>query len=214
MQTTEQLRLWVHGTVGVSWMMMVLLLVSFSNGCTPRTDLVDYQARTGFDVAAPTAGQAAVVFMRPERLAGMMSSTIFDGENLVAVLMDKTYVVHRTTPGQHRFMVLGEAADFMGADLEAGKVYFGLVTRRIGWVRWRFSLQPVTPNDPDWVKVREWITDSSRVTLNAAGRSWAQENAESIKDRHDAYLEKWLSKPEGERPMLYARDGVRAQDLP
>lgn len=196
------------------WWPVVWLLAILGMGCTPRTDLMEYEVQSGFDIAAPSHDQALVVFMRPGRMAGMVSSTIFDGETPVGVLMDNTYVVSSETPGAHRFMVLGEAADFLGADLEAGKVYFAIVAIRMGVWRARFSLKPVTPNDEDWTKVREWITDAHRVTLNDAGKTWAQDNAQSIKEKHDAYLEKWLSKPEGDRPMLYARDGIRIQDLP
>lgn len=200
-----------HGTC---WWSVLGLLAIVAMGCTPRTDLMEYEAESGFDIAAPTSNQALVVFMRPGRMAGMVSSSIFDGKEFIGVLMDNTYIVAAETPGTHRFMVLGEAADFLGADLEAGKVYFAVVAIRMGVWRARFSLKPVTPNDEDWTKVREWITDAHRVMLNAAGKTWAQENAQSIAEKHDAYLEKWLSKPEGDRPMLYARDGIRIQDLP
>lgn len=194
---------------------LLLLLATVSLGCA-RTDLMDYRPKEGFDVEAPRPGKALVIFLRPgaggRLIENMISSTVFDDQDPVAILMGDTYAAYQTTPGKHRFMVLGEAADFMDADLDAGKVYCAMIVRRFGVWRTRFSLKPVTPHDPEWQSVREWIDDARLVTLNAAGRSWAQANAQSIREKHDAYLKEWLAKDE--RPALYHDDGVAFADLP
>jgi hypothetical protein len=181
-------------------------------GCIPRTALMDYRPQPGFDVPALRPGTSLVLFFRDGRMAGRASSTVFDDLDLVAVLMDYTYAAYETTPGKHQFMVLGEAADFMDADLAENKVYFATVAPRLGVWRPRFSLKPITPHDEEWQQVRDWLSECTLVTLNAAGRSWAQENAESIREKHDAYLEEWLAK--GERPALYPNDGVALADMP
>jgi len=192
----------------LSW----LLLVFVAAGCVPRTALMDYRGSGGSALEAPPPDKALVVFVRPGRMAGYVASVIYDEQDIVAVLMDETYAAYQTTPGKHRFMVVSEAADFMDADLEAGKVYVAEVRVRMGIWRGRFSLQPVTPGNEEWRDVRGWLSASHLVTLNAAGRSWAQENASSVHNKHDAYLQKWLAK--SERPALYAQDGVRLQELP
>jgi len=191
---------------------MLLVIAAASVGCVARTALMDYQPDRGLDLEAPQPDKALVVFMRPKKIAGYVSSVIFDDQALVAVLMDYTYAAYQTTPGKHRFMVVSEAADFMDADLEAGKVYFGLVNVRMGVWRGRFSLVPVTPHDKDWQHVRKWLSGSRRVTLNTAGMSWGQDHAHSVQQKHDAFLPKWLAK--NERPTLYQEDGIRLQDLP
>lgn len=190
----------------------LLLLAVVCASCVARTDLMDYRPEEGFAVSPPRPDTALVIFMRPGRMAGMVSSTVFDEVALVAVLMDYTYGAYETAPGRHRFMVLGEAADFMDAELDPGKVYFARVTPRFGVWRARFSLQPLTPHDEEWTDLQEWISGSYLVSLNAEGRTWAQENAPSIQEKHDAYLAKWLEKDE--RPALYREDGVRFADLP
>src|SRR5262249_6364530 len=190
-----------------------LLLVAVAGGCVPRTALMDYRGSEGFALDPPQPDKALVVFARPGRMAGYVASVVYDGQDLVAVLMDVTYAAYPTTPVKHRFMVVSEAADFMDGDLEAGRVYFAEVRVRMGIWRGRFSLQPVTPHDEEWREVREWLSGSHLVTLNAAGRSWAQENAGSVRNKHDSYLPKWLAK--SERPAPYAQDGGRRpQELP
>ena len=193
---------------------ILLLLAVALVGCVPRTDLMDYRPSAGMDLQPPHGDESLVVFLRPGRMAGLASSSVFDDTNLVAVLMDYTYAAYETTPGIHRFMVLGEAADFMDANLDAGKVYFARVTPRFGIWRARFSLAPVTPNDKEWQDLHGWMSESYLITPNAAARSWAQENAQSILEKRDGYLVKWLAKDAGERPMLYQQDGVRFQDIP
>ena len=193
------------------WMVLSLALVCSGCGVT-RTDLMDYRASPGLDVQPPPPGRSLVIFMRPGRSGGETSAALFEDETLIAIVMARTYFSYETTPGKHRFMVVSEAADFMDADLVDGKVYFARVAPREGLWRARFSLRPVTPNDPQWAEVREWIAASTRVTLNNAGRGWAQENAASIAEKHDAYLVKWLGK--NERPTLYREDGIAFTDIP
>ena len=192
---------------------MVLSLALVCAGCgVARTDLMDYRPSPGFDVQPPPPGRSLVIFTRADREASETSAALFEDETLIGILMARTYLAYETTPGKHRFMVVSEAADFMDADLVDGKVYFARVDPREGWWRARFSLRPVTPNDPRWAEVREWNAASTRVTLNNAGRGWAQENAASIAEKHDAYLVKWLGK--NERPTLYREDGIAFTDIP
>ena len=211
MPTTQGRRSpWSRHPLRPSW----LVLVAVTAGCVPRTALMDYRASAGFALSPPPPDKALVVFVRPGRMAGYVASVIYDDQDIISVLMDETYAAYQAKPGIHRFMVVSEAADFMDADLEAGKVYFAEVQVRMGVWRGRFSLRPVTPRDEEWPELREWLSRSRLVTLNAAGRSWAQENANSVHNKHDAYLQKWLAKNEHERPTLFAQDGVRLEDLP
>ena len=202
------------GTLEVRVTRVLLALITVTSvACARRTDLMDYRAIAGVDIDPPGPGRAVVVFVRPDGRAKFVSSTIFDDVAPVAVLMQKTYAVYDTPAGKHRFMVVSEAADFMDANLDEGKVYFARIADRMGAWRPRFSLLPVSPHDEKWKDLGEWMNDSDarRVTLNAAGRTWAQDNAPSIQKKHDAYLPKWLAKRD--RPTLYPTDGIRLQDL-
>ena len=79
-----------------------------------------------------------------------IQSTVFDvtddAPRMVGIVSAKTKIAYEVAPGEHHFMVVSEAADFMRADLAAGKTYYALVTPRMGVWRARFSLLPPNRN--------------------------------------------------------------------
>src|SRR5690348_12397408 len=96
---------------------------------------------------APEEGKALVVFMRPSMLGFAIQSSVYDthgaGNEFIGIVSAKTKVAYQAAPGNHLFMVIGENADFMNADLQAGKTYYVLVSPRMGAWKARFSLLPI-----------------------------------------------------------------------
>ena len=122
-------------------------------------------------VTAPDNGKAMIVFMRPSSFGFAIQSSVFDiaGDtpSLLGIVSAKTKVAHQVAPGEHLFMVVGESADFMSADLEADKTYFALVTPRMGAWKARFSLKPPVHAD---------ALDSSEFTERVNSCEWVEEN--------------------------------------
>lgn len=150
----------------------------------------------------PAADKAMVIFMRPSSLGGAIQAVVYDGDNYVSTVSYNTQVAYETNPGKHMFMVVSEAADFMEADLKAGKTYYALVTPRFGVWRARFSLKPINNPDsePDF---NSWYTDTKRVRPNEEGLKWSRENKASVMEKQAEYLPKWQAKAESEKPKLY-----------
>lgn len=119
----------------------VVLMAFAAAGCASSAMRPVDPARA---VSAPAADQAVVVFIRPSIVGGAIQSSVFDlvgnDEKLVGIVSSHTKVAYATTPGQHLFMVIGENADFMAAELSADRQYYALVTPRMGWWKARFSL--------------------------------------------------------------------------
>jgi hypothetical protein len=162
-------------------------------------------------VDTPEQGKSMVVFMRPSSVGFAVQSSVFeivnDKPSLVGIVAAKKKVSYQFEPGEHLFMVVGESADFMSADLEANKTYYALVTPRMGWWKARFSLKPIHRyelNPPDLI---EWLEDCEWVEKNAASENWASSNMPSIESKHKEYYEKWMSKDLSERPRLIPQDG-------
>jgi hypothetical protein len=178
-----------------------LLLAGAMTACgSPHTSSVSPE--TVNDTAAE--GTSRVVFLRPNSFGGFIQAPVFDGQKYVATVSAKTKVVYVTEPGEHRFMVMGENADFLQGNLEAGKTYFAVVNPSMGVGKARFYFSPQNgQNEEDLPK---WLKACKQVEGNAKGQAWADGNAAKIQKKHDKYLPKWMEKtdkqtllPEGAR---------------
>ena len=161
---------------------------------------------------AVAPNEAIVIFLRPSGRAYGVQSSVFEvSENpgraatLVGIVAAKKKLAYRTTPGPHTFMIIGESADFMYADLEPGKTYYAIAEVRMGVWKARFSLQPVHAWDRG--SLAGYLADSSWVETTQDSLRWAQENAADIEEKRAEYYVKWMQKPAAERPMLRPDDG-------
>jgi hypothetical protein len=148
--------------------------------------------------------KALVVFMRPSTFGGGVQSSVYDtrdeGQDIFAgIVSAKSKVAYYAEPGEHLFMVVGENADFMSAQLDAGKKYYVLVTPRIGLWKARFSLLPIR-NDAKAEhnlhsdEFRSWDAATQWMSISPKAQTWFQRNAESIQSRKLDYLPKWNDK--------------------
>jgi hypothetical protein len=165
---------------------------------------------TGTEVkTTPPPGKTAVVFMRPSTLGFAIASSVYhlknDGDVFIGIVPAKKKVVYFTDPGATRFMVVGESADFMGAELEAGKTYYALVTPRMGAWKARFSLRPVEGRELDGKEFSDWFRDCAWIETTPEAEAWAKSNWTSIQSKKVEYITKWDNKDD--KPMLRPADG-------
>lgn len=195
---------------GASCFLMAILLAAFSTGEAEagRSKYLDYPADRGAELAAPPADKALVVFLRPAAGAKGIHSAVYQDEEFLLLMTGKTAYLRMVDPGEHRFMVVSEAADFLAADLDGGKIYFIQVKPRMGAWRARFSLHPILPETADWSKLQSWLNDVYLVEPNDAAGTWAEKNHASAMKKKSAYLPKWEKKADSEKPMLRKDDGV------
>ena len=164
--------------------------------------------------------KALVVFMRASYVGGAITSALFDvsqeKEQLIAIVGPGEKLAHYVDPGKHQFMVVSEAADFMDAELEAGKIYYAIITPRMGMWRARFSLHPFkkVAAEPEFQldspELVQWLADCTYVSPNPTGDTWAAENADSIRQKRQEYLVKWNAKPANDKEWrtLRPQDGL------
>ncbi len=111
----------------------------------------------------PDPGKALVLFLRPSTFGFAIASSVYelkpDRDEFVGIVPAKRKLTYMTNPGPTRFMVISEAADFMDAELEAGKVYYALVTPRMGVWKARFSLRPVHASELGGEEFKDWLDD-------------------------------------------------------
>jgi len=162
-------------------------------------------------IKGPESGKALVVFARTSGFGFAIQSSVFEVKNeqssLIGILAAKTKVAYSVEPGKHLFMVIGESADFLTADLQAGRTYYADVVPRMGLWKARFSLEPIRPSDLDKPEIKTSLGDCRWVEKTPASEGWALGNMASIQSKRVEYYPEWLEKPEGERPHLKPDDG-------
>ena len=170
-------------------------------------------------VTAPAPDKAQVVFMRSSFYGSAINASLFevkgDTNEFIGIMANGTKIVKEVEPGEHTFMVVSEAADFMQADLEAGKTYYAMVTPRMGAWKARFSFQPIkkeanTEFSTSSDEFGDWVTNTKLVQNSEKSLLWAENNANSVNSKRDAYYAKWQSKDDEEiaRQTLDASDGL------
>lgn len=165
------------------------------------------------------AGKAMLVVMRPSFYGGAIAASVYDvtGDKttLVGVLGPKDQIAYSVEPGQHRFMVVAENADFMEATLDPGKTYYAVVRARPGMWKARFSLLPVHATSGDEYNLqnpgfKNWSTSSEWVELTPRADAWFVENRASVEAKQRDYLVKWdrMAPNDKAELVLHAEDGV------
>lgn len=173
---------------------LVVLLLSLISGSV---------AYSGQPIPAPEQGKALVIFMRPSNFGGMIKSSVFDitsgKDEIIGILSAKKKLAYSVSPGKHLFMVIGENAGFMMADLEAGKTYYGLVQVKMGAWKARFSLVPIRKDELDSKEFLKWNKKTKLIENTEKSRAWASKHAPSIEDKRIKYMAKWNKKSAAEK---------------
>lgn len=167
---------------------------------------------TVYQAPTPDEGKAIVVFYRPVPMAPMNRTgllEIVDGEpKIVGKLTIHQRYAYQTEPGEHLFMVIGESADFMSANLEAGKTYYAMVIPRMGTWKARFSLGAIHADGINEAKIINGINACNWIEYQDEWETWANENMKSLKKNYSKYYPRWMGKDEEDRPRLFPEDGA------
>ena len=168
---------------------LVVLLLSLISGSVAYSDQ---------PIPAPEQGKALVIFMRPSIFGAAIKSSVFDissgKDEIIGILSAKKKLAYSVSPGKHLFMVIGENADFMMADLEAGKTYYSLVQVRAGAWKARFSIVPIRKDQLDSKEFLKWNKKTKLIENTEKSRVWASKHAPSIEDKRIKYMAKWNEK--------------------
>jgi len=149
------------------------------------------------------SGNAQVVFIRSAFVGQAIQASVFDVTDgqpkFIGIVSNDTKVSYEVTPGEHMFMVVGESADFLKANVAADKTYYTVVSPRMGFWAARFSMHPVRNNQRSKFKYdskdfKEMLNDTKFVKSGAKAEQWAQKHAPSIAKKLAKYLPAWQSK--------------------
>lgn len=170
-------------------------------------------------VAEQAPDKARIIFLRPSAFGWLIDAPVFylngDEEQLLGISTYGTRIDHMVAPGKHLYMVIGESADFMEAEVEAGKTYYALVTPRMGVWKARFSLHPVHRESSFEFNLQHkefsgWLNGAKPISLLPTALDWQRKNQASIDEKRAEDYPEWLEKPEQEKRIvtLVPADGV------
>ena len=180
-------------------------LLFLSMGCAAPTMNLSIPV-TVTETIAPDTDRALVYFLRPKTLGFKIHAAVYDDESFIGFVPYGQKLPYSTEPGEHLFMVVSEAADFMKAELSAGKTYYVEVVPRMGAWRARFSLSPYTKDQLQTEAVRKIINNGRLINNNQKAYEWDVSNHSSVLHKKEAYYPKWMSKDESARPFLTKED--------
>jgi len=194
----------------------ICLLAVGGFGCFTQSHLLGMEKAPGpvkhmqsVDAAntAPSTEDAVIVFVRPTGDAMARQWSVFEigDENkaeLVGILASMKKLVYRAPPGRHLFMAVAESADFMTANLEAGKLYYVLLMATDEGL----SLQPVRASEHGQLAPR--LAETKWVETTPDSFVWARDNAPDIEAKRFKYYGIWRHKPSFERLALFPDDGL------
>ena len=184
------------------------LMVVFLAACAGTTTMVKSAAP-----AAAKPNDATVVFMRSSFVGSAVAASVFDvsqpGTRFVGVVDNGVKLAYVVSPGDHTFMVVSEAADFMKATLLPGRTYYALITPRMGAWKARFSFRPLRQPDLAGADFADWDKNTHWVETGAEAVAWASRNAADVEKKRATYWPEWSSKDLDQRnsQTLFAVDG-------
>ncbi|MGD8113210.1 hypothetical protein ACQEXU_21085 [Vibrio sp. TRT 21S02] len=185
---------------------MILFVLITASGCATQSNHMVKVAPENA-ITKPEEGKALVHFMRPSSFGGAIQSTVYDDSNYIGTVSAKTRLAYQAEPGKHMFMVIGENADFLEAELLADKIYYILVSARMGVWKARFSLNPASGEVPQ-EQIDNWFNSTSEVVVNESGLNWAKEKEKEIESLRSKYLPKWQQKDEEDKQRIKAESGI------
>ena len=193
----------------------ILITFLFLVGCGGSSALMKPSANQSITPASTK--KAKIVFMRTSFVAGAINSELFEiakGKmKFIGSIPMGSKIVHETTPGKKVYMAYGTAADFMIADVRAGKTYYAIV--RPNWGTGGFAPTPVrrdgtsdfntdSPDFKDWVSGTELLEP-----IPADAKKWFAKEKENILATYKEYWKRFQTKSLNEKAQrtLMPKDG-------
>jgi len=185
-------------------------------GCSGSANVMQDSASQ--TIGKPDANTAQIVFMRTSFVAGAITAELFDvtGGNIkfIGALPTGDKITYKTSPGKKVFMAYGTAADFMLADVVAGKTYYSIV--RPNWGTGGFAPTPVrndgsTDYNTAIPVFSDWVSDTTLIqTKPGDAEKWFNANKLKIAEVYKEYWARFNTKSAHEKAArtLLPMDGV------
>lgn len=132
--------------------------------------------------------KAVITFIRTSSFGGAIQAPVArekngDDVDFVGVSSTGTQIRDVVDPGEYNYVVSGENADVLNANVEANKAYYVRVEPRLGFWKARFVLYKVTSDELKEAKQQQKIKDCKVVELNEGGKQWFDYHKEGMRSK-------------------------------
>lgn len=183
----------------------VFTLVLFLVGCGGSSVLM--KPSKNQNITPASKNKAKIVFMRTSFVAGAINAELFEiakGKlKFVGSIPMGSKIVYETTPGKKVFMAYGMAADFMIADVRAGKTYYSIV--RPNWGTGGFAPTPVRTDGTSEFNTstsdfKEWVSGTELLEpIPADAKKWFKKEQKNIITAYKEYWKRFQTKTPNEK---------------
>lgn len=192
-----------------AWSFTLVLLAITLSGCASKL------MSPAVDSSQPvTNDDTSIVFFRTSSFGGMVQAPVAEYANgsvkPVGILSTDTKVRYVVPAGQHDFVVGGESSNILRADVAPQKYYYVRVEPRIGFVKARFKLVPMTAADLKQEKLQQSIMNAKMMSINPSGDEWFAAHKDDMLTKYNDGLADFnkLSPEKQKEYTLDAADGV------
>lgn len=194
----------------------VIFVFVFLAGCGGSSALM--KPSQNQNITPASKKKAKIVFMRTSFVAGAINAELFEiakGKiKFIGSIPMGSKIVHETTPGKKVYMAYGIAADFMLADVRAGKTYYSIV--RPNWGTGGFAPTPVrTDGTSDFntssSDFKEWVSGTELIEpIPADAKAWFAKEQKNILTAYKEYWKRFQMKHPNEKAQrsLTPLDGM------
>ncbi len=191
---------------------VIVSLIAFS-GCAG-----DYMVTVPDNkIQKPSDDKATIVFMRSSFISSAITASLFevnDGKlTFIGFLPNASKIAHKTSAGKKVYMAYGFAADFMIADVEAGKTYYSIV--RPNWGTGGFAPTPVridgtTDYNTGIPAFQDWLNGTELLEPKPNINEWYEERKDKFLGIYTDYWSRFQNKTLNEKAerTLFPQDGI------
>ena len=132
--------------------------------------------------------KSVVYFVRSSSMGFAINFKYFDNDKIIGKFSGKGYIMYECEPGQHIFWAASENADFIIADIEPGKTYMVEVAPKMGGIKARVKLYPISPDD------KKAIKNAWKVVEKKSPEEFSDEKTTEFNTEYPDYIQPKLDK--------------------
>jgi hypothetical protein len=156
--------------------------------------------------------EAAIVFFRATSFGGAIQAPVLEVTDnqlrFVAIVSSGAKFLHKTTPGNHLYLIDGEFGYFMESSLEGGKTYYAYVIPKMGWWKARFVFAPVKDSELNSETFKKDLSWCDWYENTPEGQQWFIKERDRLEKRYSDLIRQYSNTESGDKVVMLPEYGT------